>query len=805
MGPSMRDRTIELPSITVDSSVSRLRFQVQGVVQGVGFRPFVYGVATRLGLSGFVYNDCSGVTIEVEGASPALSSFRETLTSQLPPLAHIEHIAVTVTPVIGSKGFSIIESQGNQGAHTLVSPDLSICEDCLRELFDPNDHRYRYPFINCTNCGPRFTIIQDVPYDRPLTTMAPFALCPECEREYHSPDNRRFHAQPNACPICGPQLEFHWSNEQIPDALARFFDRDPSPLHGEAALRQAQQVLIHGGIVAIKGIGGFHLACDARNTHAVARLRRRKTRGDKPFAIMARDLASALQVAEANATEIGLLTSRERPIVLLKRRASPLISSQVAPGNPDLGVMLPYSPLHYLLFTPLASEGLQMPAWLVMTSGNFADEPIVTDNEVALTQLARLADCLLLHNRAIYMPCDDSVLRVHAGQPLPVRRSRGYAPLPVKLPFSMPPTLAVGGELKNTFCLAQDDYALMSQHIGDMQDVDTLENFERIVTHMKKLFRIEPEVVVCDLHPGYLSTYWAEEYVEAQNGKPRLLKVQHHHAHIASLMAEHCLPSGMPVIGFSFDGTGYGTDGAIWGGEVLVADYCHFDRVAHLNYFPLPGGDVAIRHPYRAALAALRAAGIEWDEMLPPVAATTALERDVLQRQIEAGLNSVPTSSMGRLFDVIAALAGIRQTVTYEAQAAIEMEAIVDVNDRDTYTFALPTAARPWFDATPVLQEVVEDVLNHVSPAKIATRFHNGVSNLILDLSLTLRARTGINRVALSGGVFQNLTLLRSTVGRLEAAGFEPLVHRIVPPNDGGLALGQAMIAAAQMHDPLHS
>lgn len=642
---------------TKDSSISRLKFQIQGVVQGVGFRPFVYGVATRLGLSGFVYNDCSGVTIEVEGPSSTLSFFRQALTSQLPPLAHIEHIAVTVSPVIGSNGFSIIESQGNQGAHTLVSPDLSICEDCLRELFDPNDRRYRYPFINCTNCGPRFTIIQDVPYDRPLTTMAPFVLCPECESEYHSPDNRRFHAQPNACPNCGPQLEFHWSNNQIPDALAMFFDQDPSPLQGEAALRQAQQVLIHGGIVAIKGIGGFHLACDARNPHAVSRLRRRKARGDKPFAIMARDLKSALQVAEANVTEIGLLTSRERPIVLLKRRAGPLISSQVAPDNPDLGVILPYSPLHYLLFTPLASEGLQMPAWLVMTSGNFADEPIVTDNDVALTQLARIADCLLLHNRAIHMPCDDSVLRVHAGQPLPIRRSRGYAPLPVKLPFSVPPTLAVGGELKNTFCLAQDDHAFMSQHIGDMQDVDTLENFDRIVTHMKRLFRIEPEMVVCDLHPGYLSTYWAEEYAAMQNGKPRLLKVQHHHAHIASLMAEHCLPNGMPVIGFSFDGTGYGTDGAIWGGEVLVADYCHFDRIAHLNYFPLPGGDVAIRHPYRAALAALWAAGIEWDERLPPVAATAALERDVLQRQIEVGLNSVPTSSMGRLFDVIAAWA----------------------------------------------------------------------------------------------------------------------------------------------------
>ncbi len=816
----MPELTSVLPLNSVDSSMTRLHIQVQGVVQGVGFRPFVYALATRLGLSGFVYNDSSGVSIEVEGTPNALSDFHQTLTKSPPPLSQIELVTVTPLPVTGTEGFAILDSQVSNAANTLVSPDLTICEDCLRELFDPNDSRYRYPFINCTNCGPRFTIIQDLPYDRPLTTMASFVLCPDCQREYGAADNRRFHAQPTACPTCGPQLEFCWSNDRVPDSLAKYFSPKVSPLQGEAALQQAQKVLIHGGIVAVKGIGGFHLACDATNSQAVARLRQRKGRGDKPFAIMARDLATVLQIAHADATEIALLTSRARPIVLLQKCVddslfSPL-AAQVAPGNRDLGVMLPYSPLHHLLFAPpvfappvfvppVKSEGLQMPSWLVMTSGNLADEPIITDNQIAMKQLAGLADCLLMNDRAIHVPCDDSVLRVHAGLSLPIRRSRGYAPLPLKLPFPVPPLLAVGGEIKNTFCLAQDRQAFLSQHIGDMQNADTLKSFDHILANMQTLFRIEPEIIACDLHPGYFSTYWAHEYMEKETGKHagkhRLIKVQHHHAHIAALMAEHGLQGDNPVIGFSFDGTGYGTDGAIWGGEVLIADYHRFDRVAHLNYFPLPGGDIAIRRPYRTALAALWAAGIEWDEQLPPVAATPDVERAVIQRQLTVNLNCVPTSSMGRLFDVIATLAGLRQTVTYEAQAAIEMEALVDPAVRDSYHFTLPTPAHPWFDATPLLQAAVADALNHLSPSVIATRFHNAVTNLILELSLTLRLRTGIKQVALSGGVFQNLALLRPTVQQLQAAGFEVLLHRTVPPNDGGLALGQAVIAAAQVQD----
>jgi hydrogenase maturation protein HypF len=799
----MAERTFELPVTIEDALTLRLQFRVQGVVQGVGFRPFVYALATRLGLSGFVYNDSSGVCIEVEGAPLSLSDFRHALRHQTPPLAQIEHITVATLPVTGSTSFSIVDSKSNRDSHTLVSPDISICDDCLRELLDPNDRRYRYPFINCTNCGPRFTIIENVPYDRPLTTMAAFELCPDCQREYNSPDNRRFHAQPNACPTCGPQLEFRWSNDQVPTALARYFNDYAQPLRGEAALQQAQQVIIRGGIVAVKGIGGFHLACDARNSHAVARLRYLKSREEKPLAIMARNLVCALQVVHAGADEINLLASRERPIVLLRKRESGLLASQLAPNSPNLGVMLPYSPLHHLLFAPfISAEGLRVPSWLVMTSGNCADEPIVTDNEVALTQLTRLADAFLLHNRPILMPCDDSVVRIHAGSPLPIRRSRGYAPRSLQLPFAVPPLLAVGGELKNTFCLAQDHHAFLSQHIGDMHDVDTLESFDRTQAHFRKLFRIEPAIIACDLHPGYLSSDWAEQFVGVNHATTRLIKVQHHHAHIAALLAEQGKPDASPVIGFSFDGTGYGTDGAIWGGEVLIADYRHFERVAHLKYFPLPGGDIAIRHPYRTALAALWAAGIEWDELLPPIAATNSIERRVLERQLALSLNCAPTSSMGRLFDVIATLAGVRQTISYEGQAAIELEAMVDPHIRDSYTFDLPTQANPCFDASPLLRAAATDALNHLPPSTIATRFHNAVVNLIVEMSLRLRTDTGINTVALSGGVFQNLTLLSPSSRRLEAAGFEVLVHSLVPPNDGGLALGQAVIAAAQSNAP---
>jgi hydrogenase maturation protein HypF len=570
-------------------------------------------------------------------------------------------------------------------------------------------------------------------------------------------------------------------------------------MQGEDALHLAQQLLAQGGIVAVKGIGGFHLACDATNHQAVETLRQRKARGNKPFAIMARDLASVELVAQVDAAELALLTSRERPIVLLKKRPDSLLSTQVAPGNPTIGVMLPYSPLHYLLFAPISSNAeTQPPALLVMTSGNHAGEPIVIDNDMALAHLADLADGLLLHDRAIHVPCDDSVLHIFAGHPMPIRRSRGYTPLPIHLPFSVPPTLATGGEIKNTFSLAQEQHAFLSQHLGDMQNLETLESFAHAVSHMQTLFRIQPEIIVCDLHPGYLSTRWAKERAEQYRGAAQLVQVQHHHAHIASLIAEHGLHGDKPVIGFCFDGTGYGPDDTIWGGEVFIADYRQYERVAHLKCFPLPGGDAAIRRPYRTALAALWAAGIEWEETLPAVAATTITERGVLQRQLATGLNSVQTSSMGRLFDAVASLSGVCHTASYEAQAAIELEALVDAACHDSYHFALPASASPCFDAAPVFQAVVADLLSQVPPALIASRFHNAVANLILGLSLTLRQRTGLNQVALSGGVFQNFALLQPTVQHLQAAGFEALVHRAVPANDGGLALGQVMVAVMQ-------
>jgi hydrogenase maturation protein HypF len=773
--------------------VERRRLLVQGVVQGVGFRPFVHALATRLELAGLVGNDGAGVFIEVEGPPAVLATFQHNLVAHPPVLAHVEQITSTTVPITGERAFHIVHSQANAAASTLISPDLALCDDCLRELFDPHDRRFRYPFINCTNCGPRFTIIRDIPYDRPYTTMAGFRMCEECRREYEDPGNRRFHAQPNACPNCGPQLTFYWAHDTIPSYLSSSFAPTVQPAHHEHALRLAQQVLAQGGIVAIKGIGGYHLACDALDEQAVQTLRQRKGRADKPFALMARALDAVRCIAHVDDTELALLTSRERPIVLLKKGENSPLAASVAPGNPCVGVMLPYSPLHYLLFAPVdAAHSPRVSPLLVMTSGNYSDEPIVKDNDEALARLADLADAFLVHDRAIHVPCDDSVIRVFEGKQLPIRRSRGYAPFPVKLPFAVRPALAVGGELKSTFCVTKGSHAFLSQHIGDMQKLETLQTFAHAVAHMQSLFRIAPEVVACDLHPGYLSTRWAEEYA----GERPLVKVQHHHAHIAAVMAEQGLDGRAPVIGFSFDGTGYGTDGAIWGGEVLIADYRRFRRAAHLQYFPLPGGDAAIRRPYRTALAALWAAGVEWAEELPPVAAIPPTERGVLQRQLETGLAAVPTSSMGRLFDAVAALIGVRQRVNYEAQAAIELEALVDENTTDGYHFGLPTAIGSSFDATPVVQAVAADVLAGVAPGVIAARFHNAVADLILEISLWLRRCEGFNEVALSGGVFQNLVLLRRVIERLRAANFAVLTHRLTPPNDGGLALGQAAIAS---------
>jgi hydrogenase maturation protein HypF len=713
------------------------------------------------------------VLIEIEGPLPVLENFQTDLTAKKPPLAHIEAVSVEILEPSGAQGFRIIESEAQPSANTLISPDIALCDDCLHEMFDPTDRRHLYPFINCTNCGPRFTIIQDIPYDRPKTTMAAFALCPACQAEYHNPLNRRFHAQPNACPECGPRL---WL--ETPDGT----------FHADA-LEQTQRLLAQGKIVAIKGIGGFHLACDAANDSAVQILRERKGRVDKPFAIMAATLETVREFAEVSTNEAELLTSKERPIVLLRRKPYAALSPLLAPGNPYLGVMLPYSPLHHLLLKDRPSTSSGRGA-LVMTSGNYSDEPIATDNAEARARLAELADAFLLHDRDIHVPCDDSVLRVLAAPPtlLPIRRSRGYAPFPVKLPFTVPPMLAVGGELKATFCLAREDYAFMSQHIGDMENLETLRAFERAVEHFQALFRCQPRGLVSDLHPRYLSSHWAKEHA---NGLPHI-QVQHHHAHIAAVMAENGYAGDAPVIGFSLDGTGYGTDGAIWGGEVLLADYVDFERAAHLAYVPLPGGDAAVKRPYRVALAHLQAAGVEWQDDLPPLAACPPEERRILAHQLRTGLQTVPTSSFGRLFDAVAALCGVRQTVTYEAQAAIELEALA-ADESEAYAFELGEST---FSAAPVIRAIVADVRAKVPVASIASRFHNSVAELILNLSQRLRRTHGLNVVALSGGVFQNVTLLTRTLKRLHAHNFQTLTHRLVPPNDGGLALGQAVIGA---------
>ena len=761
--------------------MQRLRLEIRGIVQGVGFRPFIYACAKSCNVRGFVGNETSGVFVEAEGTETDLREFQRILRENAPSLSHITEIKVTAIEIRHDKEFQIVESEARSAANTFISPDVSICKDCLHELFDKDDRRFRYPFINCTNCGPRFTITKDIPYDRQNTTISVFKMCRHCQNEYDTPLDRRFHAQPNACPNCGPRVWFVQKTER-----AEIFD--------ENAILAAQKVLSEGGIVAVKGIGGFHLACDARNNAALQKLRQRKGRIDKPFAVMCRDLATTGSLVEINEAERKLLTGKERPIVLLRKKADNDVSALIAPGNLFLGVMLPYSPLHHLLLNSIEEE-LNTLNVLVMTSGNFTDEPVVKDNTEALEKLSHLADAFLLHDREIYVQCDDSVIRVFENNELPIRRSRGYAPFPIELPFKVPPVLAVGGELKATFCLANDEFAFMSQHIGDMENLETLQALEKSVEQMRKLFRIEPEIVACDKHPAYLSARWARENLTRLfQPQSKLVAVQHHHAHIASVMAENGVND--KVIGFAFDGTGYGTDGAIWGGEVLLADYFGFERVAHLRYVPLAGGDASIKKPYRVALAYLWQASVDWNENLPCVRAFTETERKILLRQFERKFNAVPTSSFGRLFDAVASLAGIRQTITYEAQAAIEFEALLDENVSDAYEFDLSENKTIEIDASNLIRAVAADVLSNVSIAKISAKFNNAIADMILRLALIFRERNKLNRVALSGGCFQNVALLKASLRRLRENNFEVFTHRKVPPNDGGLALGQAVIAA---------
>ena len=764
-----------------------LQVHITGIVQGVGFRPFVYNLATRFKLNGWVRNTSAGVDIEVDGEQTVLDAFVKALHDEAPPLSRIDELTASFRPANGFTSFDIVHSETVDGAFQPISPDVAICDDCLRELFDPNDRRYRYPFINCTNCGPRFTIIKDIPYDRPKTTMAGFALCPDCEKEYKDPADRRFHAQPVACPVCGPKV---WIEMQKAEGGMQ--------IEGEDAIADARQLLADGKIVAVKGLGGFHLACDATNAKSVTELRNRKLRVDKPFALMMPDIETVEKHCSVNNSERELLLSTARPIVLLKRKPESNIAKEVAPNQDWIGVMLPYTPLHYLIL----EKSNDFPKALVMTSGNLSEEPIATDNDEARNRLSKLADAFLMHDRDIHIRCDDSVIRVFEDNPkskiqnrksiYPIRRSRGYSPFPVKLPFTVPQLLAAGSELKNTFCITNGNYAFLSHHIGDMENYETLKSFEQGMEHFERLFRVKPEAIAYDMHPNYLATRYALERAERE-GLPTVA-VQHHHAHVAACMAEHGLNE--PVIGVSFDGTGYGEDGAIWGGEFLVGDYNSYQRAAHLEYFPLPGGDAAIKKPARTALALLWSLGLDWEESLAPVREFCAEDQVTLRVQLEKKINTPMTSSMGRLFDAVSALAGVRQKVNYEGQAAIEFEALADETEAANYSFGLN---QDQIQVRGVLEALVKDVMTGVPIPKISARFHNGLADVVRETVKKISVETGIRSIVLSGGVWQNITLLRRTLSLLQGDGFNVYIHREVPPNDGGLSLGQAAIAAVRM------
>ena len=748
----------------------------RGIVQGVGFRPFIYTQAIANHLTGWVRNTSNGVEIEVNGKENDIQNFLTLLREQLPPLARIDQIEITPSPPNGYSVFEIIPSQPQKNEFIPISPDISICTDCKRELFDPTNRRYRYPFINCTNCGPRFSIIQDIPYDRPLTTMSEFTMCSSCHSEYENPLDRRFHAQPIACPECGPQIRF-----EAP--------QNPTVTQ-DVALQTARRWLKDGKILAIKGLGGFHLACDATNPDAVEELRNRKRRVGKPFALMAFDLKTIRSHCLVSDQEAELLLSRQRPIVLLDRKISSNVASTVAPNQQTMGVMLAYTPLHLLLLEP--AEGY--PDLLVMTSGNLSEEPICYEDDDAFERLGTLADAFLFHNRRIHMRVDDSVVRKMAGQPYPIRRARGYAPDGILLPSPVLSLLAGGAELKNTFCLTKQNYAFVSHHIGDMENYETLRSFEEGVRYYERLFRIQPELFACDLHPDYLATRYIQQ--RAREEKLPVVTVQHHHAHLAACLAEHDWSNDEPVIGICFDGTGLGTDGAIWGGEFLVGGYRDYQRECHLAYTPLPGGDAAVRKPARMALAHLWQAGLEWEGNLPPVQELCAEEQFALKTQLEKRLNAPPTSSMGRFFDAAAALIGLRERITYEGQAAIELEAAADPEEKGFYPFEIGHGV---LDPAPLWKKMLKDWRNGVSIPILAARFHNSIVAGTLEVCSQIRNKKGNKIVALSGGVWQNRYLLEGSVRVLKKAGFEVLLHHQVPTNDGGISLGQAAVAAANI------
>jgi hydrogenase maturation protein HypF len=760
------------------ATIKSMQVKVRGVVQGVGFRPFVYRLARSYNLTGWVRNTSGNVEIEVEGEGEALERFLTALRTEAPPMASIEEITTIPLSPKGYTSFGIRQSQAEEGKYQLVSPDIATCRDCQDELFSPSDRRYRYPFTNCTNCGPRFTIIEEIPYDRPRTTMRHFKMCPECQREYDDPLNRRFHAQPNACPKCGPSLEL--------------VTGDGRPVVCSDVIHEASNRLKAGKILAIRGLGGFQLACDATDGQAVERLRKRKRRPSKPLAVMMTSIEEVKRHCWVSPEEERLLLSPQSPIVLLgwKQEASS-VCREVAPGLKYLGVMLPYTPLHHLL---MREVGLP----LVMTSGNLSEEPIAMDNDEALRRLSNIADYFLLHNRDIYSRYDDSVYMVEGEKPQAIRRARGYAPYPVFLPFRSRQVLACGGELKNTFCLTKDEHAFISQHIGDMENEETLEHFENTIELYKRLFRIKPEIIAYDMHPEYLSTKYALQFASEPGLK--LIPVQHHHAHMVSCLVENNVDH--PTIGVAFDGTGYGTDGSIWGGEFLVGDWRRFDRAGHLEYVSMPGGATAINKPYRMALGYLYTL-LGHDvplSGLPILSQLDPSEVALIKRQVERKFNSPLTSSAGRLFDAVSALAGVRGVANYEAQAAIELEMLApgeaDQLDCGFYPFTITEEqGRKVVKLGGLISAVVKEVRAGVPIPILSVKLHKTVAQIIVETCQIIARETGINEVALSGGVFQNRLLLRLTARGLEKEGFKVLTHRLVPCNDGGISLGQAVVA----------
>jgi hydrogenase maturation protein HypF len=752
----------------------RARITVRGAVQGVGFRPFIYRLAVEKGLTGWVLNSSQGVFIEAEGDKPLLDRFILDIEDRKPPRSFIQSLEFSFLDPIGFTRFEIRHSDDGGETTALVLPDIAACPDCLSEIFDTENRRHLYPFTNCTNCGPRYTIIESLPYDRPNTTMKRFEMCADCREEYHNPLDRRFHAQPNGCPACGPHIEL-WDETGRPLSTHHW------------ALLEASAAIREGRIVAVKGLGGFHLMADARNEEAVARLRRRKHREEKPFATMYPSLDAVKAHCDASDLEARLLRSPESPIVLLRRRSLPPdagVARSVAPRNPYLGIMLPYTPLHQILMTELGFP-------IVATSGNLTDEPICTDEQEAVERLRGVADLFLVHDRPIRRSVDDSVVRVMMGRELVIRRARGYAPLPIQVQENLPPLLSVGGHLKNTVAITAGSNIFISQHIGDLETVEAYEAFRTVIESLKTLYRIRPERILCDLHPDYLSTAYARE-----TGTD-IVAIQHHHAHVASCMAENRLTG--PVLGVAWDGTGYGTDGTIWGGEFLWADETAFQRVGCFRRFRLAGGEAAVKEPRRAAAGLLYEIfgdalfGGEGPGLLGWF---TETERPLLRRMLSQGFRSPWTTSAGRLFDGVGSLTGLRQRVSFEGQAAMELEfAIADEQTEEGYPFEIQESSLQIADWKMMIVGILDDLKRGVTVGRIASKFHNTLVEMILEVAL----RIGEPRVVLTGGCFQNRYLTERAVRRLTEEGFRPYRHQRIPPNDGGIALGQVYAAIGRL------